>query len=215
MRTILIIYIVLLLHLFLSCNGRTSNDKEPFLEIKSPFHEIPEEPEDYLIRSYFIEDSLIIPMEVYVPNYELFPLLDSIVQVVRNCSNPRKNDLALVNGGKMALSFSVSQRNGYTLVKVRTISMHLHDFSNHNAFFDHYGFRFYYQGDYLNRYFERTNEITNENYIDPGKLVSMLDDRDYEWDYILKDSGFVAYSYKYCDKFWNDWVIFNKIYSSK
>lgn len=215
MKTNLIICIVLLSTLFFSCNGCTSNDDEPFLAIESPFNEIPEEPEDYLIRSYFIEDSLIIPMKVYVPNYELFPLLDSIVQIVRNCSNPRRTDLALVNGGKMALSFSVLQRNGYTLAKVRTISMHMHDFSNYNAFFDHHEFRFYYQGDYLNRYFERTNEITHENYIDPSKLISMIDDRDYEWDYVLKDSTFVAYSYKDCDKFWTDWEIYNKIYNSK
>lgn len=185
---------LLFVFFFFACVPKAhDNEKKDLSKVLKPESELP------IIIQYYITDSISLSMNVIEPKKNLHPLLDSIIEKTRECPSPRKEiELSPVKG----FSFSVWKNMNSKNIRVETISMHRSDFSRFHSFFDYNDYRFYYDGEFLDNFFVKTNLVLTDMYVDPDSLVFDIDDRDYYWSYLIKNNKLQPISFKNCMRSW-------------
>lgn len=147
-----------------------------------------------------LTDSIELDLTVIIPNIELHPLLDSIINVLNSCPIPK--------GNKIEMFISVEQRDYGLELFFNTICRYYSDSSSKTSIFDYKGFRFYYTGVFLDNYFIETDNIIKMRFVNPSKLIFDIDDRDYKWVYAVKNGIIEGILVKDCNKLWVNWDYF-------
>ena len=140
-------------------------------------------------------DSVNLDLNLLELKPDLMPLLDSIIDAVRNCPTIDSNSDFI---------FSAYFQDKQLNVVIESIGKERFDYTICNAIFYYKGYKFYYLGVIVNTYFEIKNQLLHFRCVNPDKLEKDIDDSGSDWHYVLENNELVSISYRYCGAFWND-----------
>lgn len=147
-------------------------------------------------NNHKINDSITLHLRIFEPDISLYSLLDSIVEAVNHCPNPKP--------GKLEFVFMVYIDHCKINISVFTINNFLYDYSLCNAMFTYNGYRFYYQGSFLSCFFIDKNKVIIQKSLNPDILVFDIDDREYHWRYVIENAAIKGILVSTCKKLWFD-----------
>jgi len=149
------------------------------------------------VEDNILADSISIEVNLFVPDSEIYPLLDSIIMSLNNCPKPKGKIIEMV--------VLVEEHGNDYIISMSTISDYHWDYTLSKGVFEHMNYRFYYTGSLLDDFFKPLDSLVKIVFINPKKLVFDIDDRNYQWIYILQDGNIEGILAKDCNKVWVNW----------
>ncbi|NDV60168.1 hypothetical protein [Bacteroides sp. 519] len=171
--------------LIIGCNNQKKN-QEVDLDFEDEYIDIP--------FKYDPKDSVIVSLKIYEPKEDMKIILDSIVQIVCECSriDLSKTDFVLkydtISWKKPVMSISTTETRFY------------HNPAIDNGIFYHEGCRFYYEGIILKSFFKFTGNYEKVKAVNPEVFEMLgIDDSQLYWRYVVVDEQLLNYHYLNCD----------------
>ena len=146
------------------------------------------------VEKILSNDSVSLDLNLLELKPDLMPLLDSIIDAVRNCPTIDSNSDFIFHA-----YFQDKQLN----VVIESVKGKV-DYTICNAIFYYKGFKFFYFGVLIDIYFEDKNQLLHFRCINPNKFEKDIDDSGSDWHYVFENNELVSISYRYCGAFWND-----------
>lgn len=211
--TILFFSVIVIFFLFFGCKGRKTEKQDPL-----PYLKLPEDaflldiPDSLLILKFHSKDSILVTFDVYKPKQILYPVFDSIIEIVDNCPNPRKDWVEFKEGGELGLSVSIRRvynKDEFLTLSIQTISMHLSNFEYYSGLIEYKDNVFFFDGIFLDEFLMKTNRKQTMKFVDPKTISLSHDSSDYNWNYAIKDTVLQATAFTDCNKSWTDWEFFD------
>lgn len=172
-----------------SCNSKPQTKVE-----FSPFYSVDTIPIPY---QYDPKDSIDVKIEIYKVKNLLFSLLDSVICSMETCSR--------FNPSKAGFHLSYKHVRSYQLVTLETIeSCFFYNTARDNAMFFYRGYSFYYEGNLIDSFFEKTGNFLHYRGVNINEYMADIDDSGLYWRYILQGDRLEIISYLNCDSWWYD-----------
>lgn len=159
------------------------------------------------LKPYKAKDFIIKELDVYEPEEQLFPVLDSIIIKAEECPEYQNR--------KEKLTFSISfdkgsflgpeeeQNNPLLGISVRYYLARLSNYRWTEGVFNYKGYDFYVNGVSVGILLKKTDKTFSIECIDPEKYqfdILYRGDRDMYWWYRYKHGKLVNIQYGYCPK---------------
>lgn len=142
-----------------------------------------------------VYDSITVEQRIIIPKTIVLPILDSIVKSVNKCPSPfRYSELPL----RINIHAYEEGSKQYLLLATYTNKLGI----GATYIFNYLNYDFFYSGVFLKELFEDTGIIVNNQYADPMKTISDIDDRGFVWILMVNDSDFEWYHINTCDTIW-------------
>lgn len=178
--------LVMLLLFFAFCKSKQTNYEDVYNGI---------EVEDIVINAP-IYDSILVSQKIIEPKELILPVLDSIIQTLNHCPAPFR-DFEM----PLKVWISVSIQDSQTFMYIGTIFFR--QGRNANAIFNYKSYDFTYSGVVLEKFFYDTGEFVEKKYADLSNVLIDIDDRAYEWRFIIDNSKIKGLFVKNCDFAWS------------
>ena len=179
-------FIFLVLLLFVYCTNQRTNSEDLYDGI---------EVEDIIINAP-IYDTIIVVQRIIEPKELILPVLDSIIKTVNYCPTPYWDfEMPL----KIDISVRIQDSNKYMYIG----TIPFREGGNANAIFNYRDYDFTYTGVLLDNFFYDTGELVEKSYPDLSNVLIDIDDRAYEWRFIINNANIKLLFVKHCDFAWS------------
>ncbi|NDV84878.1 hypothetical protein D0T87_23320 [Bacteroides sp. 51] len=185
-------FTVLLVFILSGCNNRPKTT-----EYTNPF--MVEEETICIPYRYPPEDSIDVNLEKYIVKKTLHPVFDSIIHSVETCPE--------FDSSRAGFTLIHEISKGYPLVTISIVKYTwCYNTARDNAIFFHKGYNFYYEGGFIDAFFEKTSEFVQFKGVDMDKYTSdfTLNTPGFYWRYILKKKRLQNIGYNNCNGWWSD-----------